>query len=42
MSFKWDDIDSRQRKLKQQEKELKDYLVKQQEDAKKRYICCLF
>jgi hypothetical protein len=38
MSLKWDDIESRQRKVKQQEKELKNFLIQQQDEAKKRYL----
>ncbi|KAJ3315181.1 hypothetical protein HDV04_004322 [Boothiomyces sp. JEL0838] len=36
MSLKWDDIDSRQLKVKQQAKELKDFLIQQNEEVKKR------
>ncbi|KAJ3324413.1 hypothetical protein HDV06_006824 [Boothiomyces sp. JEL0866] len=36
MSLKWDDIDNRQLKVKQQAKELKDFLIQQNEEVKKR------
>jgi type III secretory pathway component EscR len=38
MSLKWDDIESRERKMKQQEKELKDFLIRQQDEVRKRYV----
>ncbi|KAJ3276256.1 hypothetical protein HDV01_005704 [Terramyces sp. JEL0728] len=36
MSLKWDDIDNRQLKVKQQAKELKDFLIQQNEEARRR------
>jgi hypothetical protein len=37
MSLKWDDIDNRQLKLKQQAKELKLFQLQQNEETKQRY-----
>jgi proline dehydrogenase len=42
MSVKWDDIDFRHQKSQKDAKELKDFLIKQQEEKKMRQVLKIY